>query len=141
MSDTAPRTPYLGRYTLILIGGIVALMVMNAVLLGVLGVPIPAGAATIIPPMIAALVAGQTWGKERGVVPENGPAWRFAIVAALIFAVVQIPLTMIGLASMGAAGQASLGFVAGLIAVTTVIVVLSNRWFVVVGAKGAVKQR
>lgn len=141
MTDTPARTPYLGKYTLVLIAGVVALMVANAVLLATLGIPVPSGAATIIPPMIAAMVVGQTWGKERGEAPANRPAWRFAVVGGLIFLAVQLPLTFLGLAAAGPAGQGAIGLVAGLLAVTTAIVILANRWFVSVGAKGVLKQR
>lgn len=141
MTDTPARTPYLGKYALILIAGVAALMVANAVLLGTVGVPVPSGAATILPPMIAALVAGQTWGKDRGAVPDNAEAWRFAIVAGLIFLAVQVPLTLLGLAAVGPAAQGAMGFAAVILLVTTGIVILANRWFVSVGAKSTTKQR
>lgn len=141
MTDTPVRTPYLGKYALVLLGGIAALMVANAVMLGTVGVPVPSGAATIIPPMIAALVCGQAWGRDTGALPDNRAAWRFAAAAAAIFLAVQIPLTVLGLASVGPAAEGALGFALVLLAVTTGIVALSNRWFVTIGAKGVIKAR
>lgn len=141
MTDTPTRTPYLGKYALILLGGIAALMVANAVMLGTVGVPVPSGAATIIPPMIAALVCGQAWGRDTGALPESGAAWRFAIAAAAIFLAVQIPVTLFGLTAIGQIGAEHIGLTLGLIGVTTLIVGLTNRWFVTVGAKGVIKQR
>ncbi|CTQ50984.1 ABZJ_00895 family protein [Jannaschia donghaensis] len=141
MTESPTPFAYLGKYALILVGGIAALMVANAVMLGTIGVPVPSGAATIIPPMIAALVVGQTWGKDAGALPDSRAAWRFAAMAAGVFLAVQLPLTLFGLSAVGPAGQGVFTFAAILLLVTTAIVLLANRWFVSVGAKGAIKQR
>ncbi len=136
-----PPVPYLGRYTMILVAGVAGLIVLNIVL-GILAqVSLPAGAAAVIPPMIAGLVTGQTWGRERGALPEGAPAWRLSVFGALIYAGLQLLLALGGLAATGAAGPTAVGISLGIVLVVSVIVVFINRWFLTVGAKGILKQR
>ncbi|MGB3406384.1 MAG: ABZJ_00895 family protein [Jannaschia sp.] len=132
-----PRTPYLGRYLVAMIGVTIGLTVLRIALIQVAGIALPGGALAIIPPMAGALYAGQAWGRERREVPANAIAWRWALVAGIVYLAVQ--LLILPLSLTGAQITTSLlTTLAAIIAVTAIVAVFVHRFFLTIGAKGAI---
>ncbi|MEL6586968.1 MAG: ABZJ_00895 family protein, partial [Pseudomonadota bacterium] len=113
-----------------------ALTVIAVVMRTVFQIDPPSGAMTIIPAMAAALHAGQTWGKERGTIPESREAWRFAFVGGLIFLALQLFLLPMALATLGSELTSAMRFLVPVLVLVTVVTILLNRFFLVMGAKG-----
>lgn len=136
MTET-PRVPYLGRYLTVLTAVIVGFAVLGWALLRFAGFAVPGGAVAIVPPMVAALHVGQTWGRERGEMPDNRTAWRWALVASLVFLALQLLLLPLVLTTV-AVSPGILKLMALLIGGTTIMSVLVHRFFLTIGAKGTI---
>ena len=134
---TDARTPFLVRYTLVLVGTHIALTALGMIVVQVFAVAIPSGAIAIIPPMIAALAAGQGWGRAIGAVPDSAAAWRFAVFGGLIALALQLAIAMFALVALSGF-QLDTGAMLTLMAIMAVVFVISvlvNRFFVTMGAK------
>ncbi|WP_371154201.1 ABZJ_00895 family protein [Jannaschia sp. 2305UL9-9] len=136
MTDT-PRAPYLGRYLVVLILVMIGFAVLGWGLLRFAGIAIPGGAVAIVPPMVAALHVGQTWGRERGEIPDNRTAWRWSLIAGLVFLALQLVTLPLVLATLTLSPDVIQLFVI-LIGGTTIMSVLVHRFFLTIGAKGAI---
>jgi hypothetical protein len=137
--STTPRTPYLGTYLVLFIITALGVIAAVAAIQAATGYNIGNGGTSIMPPMIAALITGQRWGKAAGVVPDNRAAWRFALVTAIATVALQILVAMAVLAAAGEAGMGMGPMIVGVLVFYTLIVIGVNRWFVTFGAKSALK--
>ncbi|QPH53876.1 ABZJ_00895 family protein [Pontivivens ytuae] len=138
-----PRTPYLGYYLAILVAAIIGMAVLIFVVQWLTGVNIGGGATAIVPPMAAAMLVGQRWAKQRGATPTSKEAWRFAFVAGLVFFALQILLALMVAASgvLGPVNQGFIGLMVGLVIAYTAVAILMHRWFVMMGARSALKAK
>ena len=132
----------LRHYVTILVVSWAAMLAAGILLGRYAGVSLPAGAVAILPPMIAAMVAGRRIGGETGIVPEGPAAWRFAGFGALIYLALQVLLAAMTYAALLRAGggppAAGLAFLLAMLCVVTAIAVLVNRLFLSVGARSVV---
>ncbi|RED11256.1 ABZJ_00895 family protein [Pontivivens insulae] len=135
-----PRTPYLGQYVLILIAATAGIFVLRLGAASLFDVELGAGGLALLPPLLGAIFCGRKWAMERGSVPQANVAWRWAIVAGIAFLALQILLTPLVLINMGGAldGSAATVLVLGL-ALFTAIAIFVNRFFLVMGARGVLK--
>ncbi|GIT95583.1 hypothetical protein JANAI62_22060 [Jannaschia pagri] len=133
----SPRTPYLGRYLAVSAAVMVGIGAVNISLRIFTGYSLPSGAASIIPPMIAALHVGQVWGRDRGSVPDNRTAWRWAGVAGLVYLALQMLIVPVVIARANHTPEI-IALVAVIIAGVTLAAIVINRLFLTMGAKGAV---
>ncbi|TFL16826.1 ABZJ_00895 family protein [Jannaschia formosa] len=126
--------PFLGRYLGVLLLALVA-MVAAGWALAMAGIALPFGAAAILPPIAAALHCGQHWGRVRGTVPGGRVAWRWALVAALVYLalliVLAVPFVLPALATI-------MPFVLMILGGTVLMTILINRFFLVIGARSGV---
>ncbi|PWJ20346.1 ABZJ_00895 family protein [Jannaschia seohaensis] len=136
--DGAPggALPFLGRYTVVLVATVMALTLLGWVLHRV-GVALPPGAAAILPPIAGALHVGQHWGRTRGQAPDGRTAWRWALVAGLLYAVL---LIVLALPLLGAIAPEFLPVLVMLLGGTTLIAILINRFLLSMGARSGVAQ-
>lgn len=141
MSDR-PRTPYLGTYLIWLLVGIIGCAALLALMRVAFGFELSAGAIAAIPPMMAAMLVGEKWAKERGVLPTSTEAWRWSVVAAIAFLSIQILIVMMFLAAAGGPITTSTATITGMALVLfTVVVIFINRYFLVLYAKRNLKAK
>ena len=92
----SPRTPYLGCYLRNLVLSTIGLTVAALLLARLEILAVPSGGLVLLPPAIAAYMAGRAWGRAEGVVPAGRAAWHWAVVAGLGYLAVQMVLLPLG---------------------------------------------
>ncbi|MCK0166959.1 ABZJ_00895 family protein [Jannaschia sp. S6380] len=140
------RTPFLGHYLLVLILAMVGLMALDVAMGSLLAFDLPPGAVAIIPPMLAALLTGNRWANKIGVAPEARAAWRLALVGGALYGAIQLGIGFFGLATYSAAvgepaGMQAMVIILAFSLVLAIVAGLVNRWFIGMGARGALKGR
>lgn len=135
-----PRTPFLGTYILVWIGSAVAIGLLTGILATATGIDLRNGGMAVLPPLFAAVFAGRRWGQSLGAVPDGRAAWRFAAVAAVAAFAIQILLLLLLLAGTGSVGGSELGIIIGVMLFITLVTLLINRWFVIVGARDGARR-
>ncbi len=139
MQSELPNVPYLGRYIVCLLGGIVLMAVVNVVLRSVLDLGSASGASTVIPPMLAAMLVGRKWAEDTGKLPDTGHVWRLSLMGAAFYGVLQLLLGLVVLFSVASLDGLGFGILLALVAFVGGITILVNRWFIGMGAKNHLK--
>ena len=134
-----PRTPYLGSYILIYVGTILAVIVTVMLVRAIFAVDIGNAGTAILPPIAAALLVGQRWARAAGAVPPSPEIWRFAIVAAVAAFALMVLAALASLAALGPDAGDLAPYVGGIVLLFTALTVLLNRWFVMLGARMALR--
>ncbi len=125
------------RYGAIYFAAMVVLAGLSVMLTRVLGVGFPSGAASIIPPMAAALFEGQQTGRA-GARLSGRALWAVAlaftgVAVGINAAIAALFLTMAESRTLLA--QVPLGYFTGVAALVIAAVLLVNRFFFGIGLK------
>lgn len=127
------------RYIPVLVATWIALLVSGFLLESHTGVSVPAGTVAILPPILAALVAGQTVGQATGPGPTGRAAWGFAVLGAMVCFGFLMFVAAITLASSTPGGETAdptrLAGIASILALFSAFAVLLNRLFLSHGAR------
>ena len=138
------------RYIGIFLGTALVLAIAIWALRALAGVNLASSGIGIIPPLIAAMVAGQVYARDTGRVPDSAEAWRFAVVATLIsiglaagLAVIAGLLLPVQVAALRAEVMPAVGtmvsIAAGFLGFLVGVTVLVNRFFLTFGARNMLK--
>ncbi|MCT4554459.1 MAG: ABZJ_00895 family protein [Pelagimonas sp.] len=136
----------LKRYAIVFVLAILGLIVVG-IALAPLGVKLPTGISVWMPPMLAALNAGTKYGEQHGAAPPKAEAWRLARLMTLVAIAIHILLSVgfiaVSVPSQGWGLLAAIGPVGMIIIVLVMVAVtfLSNRFFLGLGAKTALKAK
>ncbi len=133
----------LTRYTVIYVLAIAILMAISIALETFTSIEMPTGVSTVLPVMMAAMLEGQRHARETKQPLESSDAWKSALAATGIVIVVSILLVAAFFVLVpGFAGLfAALGSVALviLVAISLIVVLLTNRFALTMGAKNELK--
>jgi hypothetical protein len=135
--DPGPRTPYLGLYLIALIVALIAMTAFGWLLAVGVGFGLPIGPMAIVPAIVAASFVGRRWGAERGQVPDGPTAWRWSMVAGLVFLALALVLAP-PLLSLAPDPLAAVPLAVMVIAGSSAMAVVVHRVFLVAGAKAGV---
>ncbi|THH35053.1 hypothetical protein E4Z66_14570 [Aliishimia ponticola] len=129
---------YAGIYVLTVIG----LAALAWAMATFLGFDFPAGAGSVIPTMIAALAEGQNQARATGKAPERRALWGAAFSATLIVAAINgvfmvVLMQMPSMAELFRAVPANFLVMLGVFVL--IVTLLTNWWFLGVGAKAGAK--
>ncbi|KAA9007074.1 ABZJ_00895 family protein [Histidinibacterium aquaticum] len=128
---------YAGIYILVLLG----VVVIDALLSSFLPFAVPAGAAAIVPPMIAALAEGGRMTRETEAPLSGSAAWRAALLMTIVVVAVNLGFVALVLATgaVAFATEGNLGAMAGLAALLIVAVLVVNRLFLAMGVRNELR--
>lgn len=76
----------IGRYALYLIGISVLMVVLSILLVSFTSMDV-GSTASVVPPIVASLLAGQTWFRRYKSVPTKSDAWKAGAVFAVLHAI------------------------------------------------------
>ncbi|WP_238366812.1 ABZJ_00895 family protein [Mesobacterium pallidum] len=130
------------RYGLTYILAVAGLTLVSILMIRYLGIDFPSGAASVIPPMAAALLEGQRIGRSVTEMPANGVLWQAAGKATALVAVLNLVLlyAVSFLPGIGAVlAQIPPGLLTLIAAVLLVVVLWINWWFLRLGIKNELK--
>lgn len=103
------------------------------------------GAATIIPPVIAAaMIEGQRLARAHGRDMEKREAWRAAVLATVACIGVNLMLAAVLMMIPAVAtviAKLPMNILVGGAAAIAIIILLTNRWFIALGARSEIKRQ
>ncbi len=152
MPDVSARPVSLLRIVLVfvatLVAGIVAVVVLYALLESVMGWAPESSAMGLVLPVVAAMSGGQFWANREKAAPASGRLWAAALWSALATVILQAALVWLAIATdslpgfsqaeaLSADDRRILMIALAGVAVLTLLLIRSGYWW---GARTAVKQ-